>query len=75
MPRNFDSLPESALLRERELVAPAGLLPFSRVTLWRYVRAGSFPAPLRFPGSRMTCWRVGDVRAWLAAATELSKAA
>ncbi len=75
MSRDFDSLPDSALLRERELVTPAGLLPFSRVTLWRYVRDGVFPPPIRFPGSRMTCWRVGDVRAWLTKASDLAKAA
>jgi len=42
------------------------LLPFSAATLWRRVRDGSFPAPLRL-GKRITAWRVGDVRAWLSA--------
>ncbi len=67
----FDQLPDSALLREANLVAspkrpgPA-LLPFSAATLWRKVRAGQFPAPTKL-GERITCWKVGDVRRWLAA--------
>ncbi|SEN10113.1 transcriptional regulator, AlpA family [Luteibacter sp. UNCMF331Sha3.1] len=75
MPHDIDALPDSTLLREKELVRPEGILPFARATLWRHVRDGSFPQPIRLPGVRMTCWRVGDVRAWLAAASEPAKAA
>ncbi len=66
----FDQLPDSALLREAHLVpspkrpGPA-ILPFSGPTLWRMVRAGTFPKPLKL-SARVTCWRVGDVRQWLA---------
>lgn len=69
-PSVFDALPDSALLREARLVpspkrphaTPA--LPFSAATLWRKVRDGSFPKPVRL-SERVTAWRVGDVRAWL----------
>jgi len=38
----------------------------SESTRDRQVLAGAFPKPLKF-GSRCKRWRVGDVRAWLAA--------
>jgi predicted DNA-binding transcriptional regulator AlpA len=66
----FDQLPDSALIRESHLVpspkrpGPA-ILPFSGPTLWRRVKAGQFPKPIKL-SERVTCWRVGDVRRWLA---------
>jgi len=70
---SFDDLPDSGLIRQAQLVPnpkrpglPAPL-PFSPTTLWRKVRAGQFPQPVRLsPG--MTAWRVADVRRWLAQA-------
>lgn len=77
-PSGFDALPDAAWVRQSQLVrnpsrpdAPV-LLPFSSATLWRKVRDGSFPQPTSFgaggpgPGGRITAWRVGDIRAWLA---------
>ncbi|QLA79518.1 AlpA family phage regulatory protein [Acidovorax sp. JMULE5] len=67
---NFDTLPDSAFIREAQLVqspkcpdsrAP---LPFSAPTLWRKVKAGTFPKPHRL-SERVTAWKVGDVRAWI----------
>lgn len=58
-----DSLPDAALLRERHLLS--GIVPFSSATLWRRVKAKSFPQPVRI-GS-ITAWRWGEVRAWLEA--------
>lgn len=66
---NFDALPDSAFIRERQLVqgphrdtlAP---LPFSAPTLWRKVKAGTFPKPTKL-SERVTAWRVRDVRAWI----------
>ena len=44
----------------------AGIVPFSSATLWRKVKAGQFPKPVKLsPG--ITAWNVKDVRAWLAA--------
>ena len=66
----FDQLPDCALLRESQLVPSSkrpgvhALLPFSAPTLWRKVKAGQFPKPLKL-GPRITAWRCGDVRQWL----------
>ena len=64
----FDQLPGSALLREAQLVKkpdnPAPVVPVSASTLWRWVRLGRFPAPLKI-GPNISAWRVSDVRAWL----------
>lgn len=67
----FDQLPDSAFIRESQLVQspkrpdhPAPL-PFSAPTLWRKVKAGTFPKPIKL-SERVTAWNVGSVRAWLA---------
>lgn len=69
---SFDELPDSALVRQAQLVRspkhptrPAPL-PFSAATFWRRVQEGTFPSPIKL-SERITAWRVGDVRAWLAA--------
>ena len=62
-PIDFDSLPDFALMREREILP---LLPWSAPTLWRRVKSGDFPQPVRLEG-RITAWRWGEVRKWLAA--------
>lgn len=68
----FDSLPDSAFIRESQLVqspkrpnSPAPL-PFSAPTLWRKVKAGTFPKPIKL-SERVTAWNVGTVRAWMTA--------
>ena len=67
----FDHLPDSALVRESQLVQspkrPHGTapLPFSAATLWRKVKAGTFPKPIKL-SERVTAFKVGDVRSWLA---------
>ena len=70
-PSVFDALPDSAFIREAQLVqspkrpdSPAPL-PFSAPTLWRKVKAGTFPSPVKL-SERITAWKVGDVRAWIA---------
>ena len=44
------------------------LICLSRTSLWRRVRAGDFPAPVRLGGhgSRAVGWRREDVERWLA---------
>ena len=67
----FDALADSAFIRESQLVqspkrpdTPAPL-PFSAPTLWRKVKAGTFPKPIKL-SERVTAWNVGAVRAWVA---------
>ena len=69
-PSIFDALPDSAFIREAQLVQspkrpehPAPL-PFSAPTLWRMVAAGTFPKPIKL-SERVTAWNVGAVRAWM----------
>lgn len=68
----FDQLPDSAWLRESQLVRSpkrpnsTAPLPFSAPTLWRMVRAGKFPAPAKL-SARVTAWQCASVRQWLAA--------
>lgn len=70
-PSVFDHLPDSALLRETDLVRSpkrpnaTAPLPFSAATLWRMAKAGTFPKPIKL-SERVTAWKVGDVRAWMA---------
>ena len=49
-------------------------VPFSRATLWRRVRTGEFPRPVRVAG--ISCWRNKDLLAWIdaqAGAAEVAK--
>lgn len=77
---SFDELPDTALVRQAQLVRDPkkpGIpvpLPFAGSTLWRMVTEGKFPAPVKL-ASRTTVWRVSDVRAWMAAQTREGGAA
>ena len=69
----FDALPDSAWLRESQLVrspknqdSEVAPLPFSAPTLWRKVKAGTFPKPHKL-STRVTAWRVKQVREWMTA--------
>lgn len=59
----LSQLPAEGYVRQSQLV-PA-IVPFSAPTLWRKVKAGTFPAPVKL-APRVTAWRVEAVRAWLA---------
>lgn len=77
---SFDELPDSALVRQSQLVRDPkkpGIpvpLPFAASTLWIKVANGTFPAPIKL-SSRTTVWRVSDVRAWIASAVQAGSAA
>jgi predicted DNA-binding transcriptional regulator AlpA len=63
-------LQKTAFLREKQLVGnakthEAGLLPFSRATLWRRVKDGTFPQPVKL-SERTTAWPTIEVRKWMA---------
>jgi prophage regulatory protein len=69
----FDALPDSAWLRESQLVrspknpdSAIAPLPFSAPTLWRKVKDGTFPKPHKL-STRVTAWKVSQVRAWMQA--------
>lgn len=65
---SFDQFPPEGYVREAQLVQsprnPIAPLPFSAPTLWRKVKAGTFPQPIKL-SSRVTAWRVRDVREWM----------
>lgn len=55
-------LPSTGYLRQSQMVP--GLLPFSAATLWRKVKDGTFPHPVKL-SARITAWRASDIRNWL----------
>jgi prophage regulatory protein len=54
-------LPDTGFLRQRQVLA---FVPISKSTLWRQVRARSFPSPVKL-SARVTAWRAEDVRRWI----------
>ena len=62
-------LQQTAFLREKQLGGDAkkraaGLLPFSRATLWRRVKDGTFPQPVKL-SERTIAWPTAEVRKWM----------
>lgn len=66
----FEQLPDSAFIRLNQLVGT--VLPFSPATVWRKVRSGEFPKPVKLSGG-ITAWRVADVRRWLTDPAEFQR--
>ena len=56
------STTNARLLRLREVLARCGL---SRSTIYRKMREGSFPEPLKV-GVRAVRWRESEIESWLA---------
>ena len=54
-------------LRSRDLLRRYGV---SDVTLWRWVKAGKFPAPTRLGSTRSLFWARGAIETWEAARRE-----
>ena len=50
------------------------VLGFSATTLWRRVKRGTFPQPIKL-SERVTAWRAEDVHAWMAAQGNSQQAA
>lgn len=61
---HFDSLPDSAHVR---IPVVAALYACSRATVWRGVREGRLPKPVKL-FERAACWNVGQLRRSLAKA-------
>jgi len=57
-------------LREKQLLEH--YLPFSGSTLWRKVRTGDFPAPVKL-GPAITAWREREVASWLKKQHEIER--
>ena len=77
-PNWFDQTPDSAFLRERQLIGDwrdpysPKLIPISRATLWRLVKNKKFPVPQKI-GPNTTAWNCGEVRAWLIERNEAAR--
>ena len=77
-PNWFDQTPDSAFLRERQLIGDwrdpysPRLIPISRATLWRLVKNNKFPGPQKI-GPNTTAWNCGEVRAWLIERNEAAR--
>ena len=56
----FDNLPASAFVRLPVVCALRGGI--SPATVWRHVKSGLIPQPVKL-GPNTTAWRVGDLRA------------
>ena len=78
--RSFDDLPDSAFVRESQLVQspkrPDALAPwpFSAPTYWRKIKAGTLPTPIKL-SERVSVQNVGECRAisaaWAAGKSEM----
>jgi predicted DNA-binding transcriptional regulator AlpA len=55
-------LPATGFIRQPQVLA---FVPISKSTLWRRIKARTFPLPLKL-SPRVTVWRVEDVRNWIA---------
>jgi predicted DNA-binding transcriptional regulator AlpA len=76
--KRFQELPSTGYVRQSQLIGGSrrspnsheaelhepGILPFSSPTLWRMVKAGTFPSPVKL-SERVTAWRVEDIREWM----------
>lgn len=61
-PEICDAMPATGYMRQSQLIP--SIFPFSSATLWRKVKAGTFPKPVKL-GPRITAWRVEDIREML----------
>lgn len=61
MKRALPPFPTTGYIRQSLLLE---YLPFSGATLWRRVKDGSFPAPVKL-SPNVTAWDVTKVRAWM----------
>ena len=56
-------MPVNGYIRQADLIPH--ILPFSAASLWRFVKAESFPAPYKL-SERITAWRIDEVMTWAA---------
>jgi prophage regulatory protein len=58
-PESYGVLPATGFVRQSQLIPV--IFPFSPATLWRKVKEGTFPKPIKL-APRITAWRVEDIR-------------
>lgn len=58
-----NTLPDVGFIRQSALTP---ILGFSGTTLWRRVKQGTFPKPIKL-SANVTAWRAEEVRAWIEA--------
>lgn len=56
----INDLPSPVFLRQPQVLA---MVPISDATLWRWIKAKKFPAPVKL-GPSITAWRADDVMTW-----------
>ena len=49
--------------RIRERPASKGLIGVSEMTIWRWIKRGSFPPPIKI--GNVTVWRASEVYVWM----------
>lgn len=65
---DYLNLPREAHIKMRDLVTNKnhrGLVSLSEMTIRRLIKAGKFPRPRRYAGTRMTFFVYGEVLDWL----------
>jgi prophage regulatory protein len=62
-PVSLVRLPAIGYMRQSQIIPD--VFPFSSATLWRKVKAGTFPKPVKL-GPRITAWRIEDLQALIA---------
>lgn len=55
---------DGVVLRLPQVIAPHGLLPFSKSTLYAKIKAGELPPPIKL-GPRISVWRKSDIIAFI----------
>ena len=57
----FDDLSGSSFIRKKDLILYK-VTPFSCATLYRKIKTGDFPKPIKLLG--ISLWRLSEVREW-----------
>jgi prophage regulatory protein len=73
----MNELPQTGFIRLSKIIGnpkadppiPA-IIPVSKSTWWAGVAASRYPQPVRTLGSRITAWRVEDIRTLIASQTK-----
>jgi predicted DNA-binding transcriptional regulator AlpA len=54
--------PKKYFIRQKDLLRT--FVPFSATTLWRKIKSGEFPAPIKL-GPSITAWRGEEIEEWV----------